>query len=256
MHDIANPVSPLHPAPLYLQLAGFLRQQITDGRLSYGEPIPTEAEFCQRHEVSRATVRQAIGLLVEEGLVIRKRGRGSVVAPRQPMPYAVSELRGFTEMLADQGRSPQTTLLAYDRVLPPEDVSGFLELGYGGMALFFERLVHDDEGPILLDSGYIPVAVASQITRSTLAERPIYRLLEASLGVPLAGVRQTIGARGASSREGELLQVRRRDPLLQVSRLAYLLREKPVFYSLGLFRADRYQERLWLRRPGVPATAL
>ncbi len=251
-----SPVSPLHPAPLYLQLAGVLRRQIVEGELPPGEPIPTEADLCQRYQVSRATVRQALGLLVEEGLVVRQRGRGSIVAQRRPLTYAVSELRGFTEILAGQGLHLRTELLAYETKLPPEDVSGLLELDGDAPTLFFERLVRDDDGPILLDSGYIPAGVAAPVTREALAERPIYRLLEAGLGVPLAGVHQTIGARSASQREAALLRLPAGAPLLEVSRLAYLPRERPVFYSLGLFRPDRYQERLWLRRPGVPTVSV
>jgi GntR family transcriptional regulator len=256
MSNSVSPVSPLYPAPLYLQLAGVLRQQIAGGTLPRGEPIPTEADLCQRYQVSRATVRQALSLLVEEGLIVRQRGRGSIVAPRQPLTYAVSELRGFTEILADQGLRPRMELLAYQTKLPPEDVSELLELDGDAPTLFFERLVRDGDGPILLDSGYIPAGLAAQVTREALAERPIYRLLEAGLGVPLAGVHQTIGARSASEREAALLEVRAGAPLLEVSRLAYLPRERPVFYSLGLFRADRYQERLWLRRPGVPTMSV
>src|SRR5579875_976702 len=184
-------VSPLHPAPLYLQLAGLLRQQIIAGALPRGESLPTEADLCQRYHVSRATVRQALGLLADEGLIVRQRGRGSIVAPRPPLTYAVSELRGFTEILAAQGVHPHTELLAYAVELPSDEVSGLLELDDGAQTLFFERLVRDARGPILLDSGHIPAGLAASFSREALAERPIYRLLEAGLGVPLAGVRQT-----------------------------------------------------------------
>ena len=62
---------------------------------------------------------------------------------------------------------------------------------------------------------------------------------------------QLIGAINAQPRESGLLGVPVGAALLCISRLAYGPRERPVFYSRGLFRADRYQERLWVRRPGV-----
>lgn len=244
-------VSPFFPMPLYLQLASLLRHLIEDGSLAPGEPIPTEAELCERHAISRATVRQALSHLVDEGLIVRQRGRGSRVAPVRPVNYAVAELRGFTETLAAQGRAIQIRLLTSGVLNPPEPVQRQLELDEGEQTLFFERLVSDDDGPILLDSGYLPNVFGVAVSAKDLVERPMYRLVETQLGAPLVGVRQSIGALIAGQREGELLSVQPGAAILSVSRLAYGPRERPVFYSLGLFRADRYQERLWLRRPGV-----
>lgn len=244
-------VSPLFPTPLYLQLANLLHHQIEDGILAPGAPIPTEAELCERHAISRATVRQALSQLVEEGLIVRQRGRGSRVAPVRPVNYAVAELRGFTETLVAQGRAIQIRLLTSGVLDPPEQVQRQLGLDEGEQTLFFERLVSDDDGPILLDSGYLPSVFGVAASAKDLVERPMYRLVETHLGAPLVGVRQSIGALNAGQREGEVLGVPSGTALLSVSRLAYGPRERPIFYSLGLFRADRYQERLWLRRPGV-----
>jgi GntR family transcriptional regulator len=253
MNRPLGPLSPFHSLPLYVQLANLLRRQIEEGALGPGQPVPTEAELCERHAISRATVRQALGLLVDEGLILRQRGRGSYVAPVRPVNYAVAELRGFTETLVAQGRLIQTRLLNRTVLQPPEDVQRHLELDEGEQSLFFERLISDDEGPILLDSGYIPAMLGVAPSAEQLTDRPLYRLLEGQLGVPLLGVRQVIEAVNAGGRESELLGVDPGAALLRVSRLAYGARERPLLYSLGHFRADRYQERLWLRRPGVAA---
>jgi GntR family transcriptional regulator len=246
-----NPV--LQPAPLYLQLAGMLRKQIERGELRGGEGIPTEAELGERYAISRATVRQALGLLVEEGLIIRQRGRGSIVAPQHPLNYMVAELRGFTEALMAKGLAPKIRLLTHETITPPPEIAGLLGLDSDASALFFERLAVADDGPILLDSGYIPTRLEVELSAEALANQPIYRLLEAQLGLPIIGLRQAISAVSAGPRESALLAVPPGAALLQITRLAYVPRDRPVLYGLGLFRADRYQERLWLRRPGAPS---
>lgn len=243
----------LQPSPLYLQLAGLLRKQIERGELRGGESIPTEVELGERYAISRATVRQALGLLVEEGLIIRQRGRGSIVAPQRPLNYVVTELRGFTEALMAKGLAPQIRLLTRETVTPPAEIASLLGLDAGATALFFERLAVVEEGPMLLDSGYIPSRLDLAVSAEALGSQPIYRLLEAQLGLPITGLRQMIGAVNAGARESELLAVPAGAALLQITRLAYVPRDRPVLYGLGLFRADRYQERLWLRRPGAPA---
>jgi len=249
-------ISNLQTAPLYVQLADLLRQEVERGVLRRGEPIPTEAELCRLYEISRATVRQALGLLVDEGLIVRRRGRASFVAPVPPAAYAVTELRGFLETLVAQGLAPRAELLRFEMVSAGDDVTRRLELIEGARALHFERLILVEEMPMLLDSGYIPEDLALGLTPAQLGEGPIYRLLESSTGAVIAGVRQTIGATAADVRESELLQVEAGAPLLRVTRLAYVMRGRPLFYGVGRFRADRYQERLWLRRPGAPAPAL
>ena len=66
--------------PLYAQLVGIIKRSISTGALPVGALLPSEAELCRCLSISRNTVRQAIGELEDEGLVVRKRGRGTFVA--------------------------------------------------------------------------------------------------------------------------------------------------------------------------------
>ena len=66
--------------PLYAQLVGIIKRSISSGALAIGDLLPSEAELCRALNVSRNTVRQAIGELEDEGLVVRKRGKGTFVA--------------------------------------------------------------------------------------------------------------------------------------------------------------------------------
>lgn len=68
--------------PLYLQLAAILRRQITSGTLARLDPLPSETTLTQQYEVSRETVRRAVGVLRDEGLVFTVAQRGSYVGPR------------------------------------------------------------------------------------------------------------------------------------------------------------------------------
>jgi GntR family transcriptional regulator len=82
-NDLLVPVDHRDPTPLYVQLAAILRAEITAGRLGPHDPIPSESYLEQEHEVSRATVRKAVALLREEGLVYTLPQRGSYVAEKQ-----------------------------------------------------------------------------------------------------------------------------------------------------------------------------
>lgn len=81
-NDHAVPVDHRDPTPLYVQLAGVLRADIAGGKLSPHDPVPSESYLEQEHEVSRATVRRAMALLREAGLIYTLPQRGSFVAER------------------------------------------------------------------------------------------------------------------------------------------------------------------------------
>ncbi len=71
------------PIPLYYQLRRLLEEEIASGKLRPGDQIPTEAELCLRHNISRTPVRQALLELTREGVLVRTVGRGTFVAPRE-----------------------------------------------------------------------------------------------------------------------------------------------------------------------------
>ena len=75
---LKNPLSLDSEIPLYSQLMGIIKRSITSGALKVGDLLPSEAELCRVYDISRNTVRQAIGALEEEGFVVRKRGKGKI----------------------------------------------------------------------------------------------------------------------------------------------------------------------------------
>ncbi|MEQ8816278.1 MAG: GntR family transcriptional regulator [Thalassobaculum sp.] len=89
-----------HPLPLYQRLARTLRDDIAAGTHPVGTTLPTEIELCESHGVSRHTVREALRLLVDQGLIERRQGAGSrVIAAAPPVAY-VHTIRSLTELFS------------------------------------------------------------------------------------------------------------------------------------------------------------
>src|SRR5438445_6493577 len=132
-------VSRVSPLPLYYQVQEILRTGIVQGRLKPGDRIPTEAELCAKHDVSRITVRQAVTALVNEGLLYRTRGRGTFVAsPR--VSHVVSELVSFTEEMTQRGLVATSRLLEVQVEEPSERFREPLGLGDGEKVIRIKRL--------------------------------------------------------------------------------------------------------------------
>ncbi len=99
------------PVPKYYQLARTLSEQIAAGSLKLNDQLPTEEMLCDMYGVSRGTVREAVRLLQEEGLIRRERGRGTFVTARR-QSSTLFTLVPFSETMRRQNRVPSTRILS------------------------------------------------------------------------------------------------------------------------------------------------
>src|SRR5918999_2199210 len=136
------------PVPLYYQAAQALEQAIEDGRLPRGSKLDGELDLAEQLGISRATMRAALKQLVDKGLVIRRRGIGTVVAT-QPVRRAVA-LTSLYDDLKESGREPSTRVLNFEETSCPPEIAEHLELGPGAPVLRFDRLRVAESDPIAL----------------------------------------------------------------------------------------------------------
>ena len=146
--------------PLYAQLTGVIKNTITSGTLRVGDLLPSEAELCDKFEISRNTVRQAIGSLEEAGFVVRKRGKGTFVA--DPSTRRKGVQYSFTTEISSMGKHPSSTLVSFTRV----------------------RNV--DNEPLILETSYYPQHIYPNLTREMLETHSFYSLLYHVGVVPFA----------------------------------------------------------------------
>jgi GntR family transcriptional regulator len=143
-----RPLDRNSPVPLYFQIAENLKQAITDGTLKPGERLDNELDLTERLGVSRPTVRQAVQRLVYQGLLVRRRGLGTVVvAPRIMRSVALTSL--FDD-LASSGRQPATTVLGITSMTADDDIAALLSVPVGTAVVSLERLRLADGTPLAL----------------------------------------------------------------------------------------------------------
>ena len=108
--------------PKYLRIHGLLRDRITSGQWPPGIPLPAQRDLAGEFGVSIMTLRQALQLLADDGLIDTRHGRGTFVASRYA--YHLGHLRSFAADLAGQGAEISTRLLAELRQRAPIEVAG------------------------------------------------------------------------------------------------------------------------------------
>lgn len=232
------------PVPLYFQIAQGISEVIRSGELVPGQRLPNEFQLSEQLGVSRPTVRQAVHQLVQQGLLIRQRGVGTIVAGnRIPRSMALTSL--FDDLAASQ-REPVTKVLSFAYVLATQEMAAELSVSPGDRLLFIERLRSADGSPLAIMTNYLPAALLdNSITAEDLENSGLYQLLRKQ-GVQLRAAEQTITARRATAREANLLGVSRTATMLTMTRLAYDTSGKPVEYGSHAYLAERYSMRVSL----------
>ncbi|MCR6487748.1 GntR family transcriptional regulator [Amycolatopsis sp. OK19-0408] len=235
-------LDPGSPEPLYFQVSRQLHAAIEDGRLPAGARLDNEIDLAASLHVSRPTVRQAIQSLVNQGLLVRRRGIGTqVVRSKVARPLRLSSL--FDD-LAGLGGRPGSEVLA-NRVEPAgEEVRELLEAPGLGHVRRLARLRTIDGEPLALMNNYLPDGVIDP-DDDELREHGLYQLLR-SAGVRLHAAEQSIGARLATEADAELLQEEPGAALLTMQRTTYDDSGRVVEYGWHVYRASRYAFNLSL----------
>ena len=224
------------PVPLYHQAAQALEAAIEEGRLARGSKLEGEVELATRLGISRPTMRAALKQLVDKGLLVRRRGIGTMVAPR-PVRRSVA-LTSLFDDLKEAGREPRTRLLSLERVPCPPDVAEHLGLEPGAPVVRFDRLRVAGSDPIALMHNVVPDGLV-EIREEDLERTGLYELFRSG-GVAPNVATQRVGARKAGAEEAELLEMGLGDPVLTMTRIAYDANGWPIEYGSHSYPAESY----------------
>ena len=224
------------PVPLYFQLAQGLEQSIVAGDLVPGDRLDNEVALAGELGLSRPTVRQAIQLLVDKGLLVRRRGVGTQVVHGQVR--RALELTSLHDDLSRSGQTPGTRVLSLKLAAPDPETAGELQLEPGEEVWALERLRHVGGEPLAVMRNHVPASVAD-LSAFDLENRGLYAALREA-GITLAVARQRISARRASAGEASLLDESRGAPLLTVRRTVLDNAGRPVELGRHGYRPSMY----------------
>ncbi len=224
------------PVPLYFQVARQLEAAIESGTLTAGTRLENEVHLSERLGISRPTVRAAFGYLVSKGLVVRRRGAGTLVAER-PITRDL-KLTSLHDDLAAAGRAPATRVLRNEVGLAGRTVARALAVPPQALVLCLERIRFADGEPVALMRNFLPSGLL-HLSTAMLAEHGLYELLRAA-GIRPASATQRISARNATAAEARLLGESRGAALLTMERIARDESGRAVEYGRHLYRPARY----------------
>lgn len=231
------------PIPLYHQLQEHIASQIEEGTLLIGEALPTESELSDRYGVSRATVREALRILADRGLIEKRQGVGSFVAERK-INELLPGLTSFSSEMQQRGFRVTSQVLDKELVVPPSRALKALELPDGHETIKVVRLRFVDGKPFVVATSYlIPTITIDEDFRGSL-----YDLLETRYGYRIATGQASIEAGLADERESFLLNIPLRDAVLRITWLAITDAGLRIEYSENTYSGNRYRYIVQLTR--------
>ena len=245
---LAGKLSMSSDIPLYAQLVGIIKRHISNGTLAVGDLLPSEAELCRSLDISRNTVRQAIGDLEDEGLVVRKRGKGTFVA--DPSTNRRGVRYSFTTEVSSLGKVPSSTLVDFDLRVADSELCRKMELKEDTCVYCFTRVRNVDGQPLILETSYYPQFIYPNPTREMVELHSFYRLLY-HVGITPSSAADSYEAVTLNAEQAELLGVQPGSSAFYHQRRTKTEDDRIYEYTCSYIRGDRVQLDVHMQKTGM-----
>ena len=225
------------PIPMYHQLKGILDDLISE--MSVGDPIPTEKQLCERYEVSRTTVRQALQDLVIEGRLNRMKGKGTFIAEPKINQDFLIELESFQKEMEKKGLRPSTRVLQFQLIPAGARIALNLAMSEHHSVYFIQRLRFADGEPIVLVNTTLPAVLFPRLEDHDLAKESLYGIVHDAYGMQVHKARRCLEAVAADEDVALHLGLKRGAPVQYIETVTQLEDQTPFEYSNAWYRGDR-----------------
>jgi GntR family transcriptional regulator len=232
--------------PIYYQIEEGMKELIAREELKPGDLVPSERELSERYDVSRMTVRQAISNLVNDGYLVRQRGKGTFVASGK-IEQALQGLTSFSEDMRARGMTPSSTLLEFNIVSAPVLIASKLKLKEGESVYEIKRVRLADDIPMAYEILYMSQCLVPGLKEETLSSS-IYDYMEQVQNIQIVKGEQVLEASIARKNEAAILQIKEGTSVLLIERTSYMEDETPVEFVQSVYRGDRYKFKIEMER--------
>lgn len=229
--------------PAYRRIQSAIRKRIESGHLKTGDLVDSERELAKIHQVSLMTARHALADLAKDGIVERRHGAGTFVAPPK---IHFNKLMSYTEQMASRGLSARSRIVSQSVINEELEIAARLSLPSTSPLVRVERVRQAADEPFALETCYLSAEEFPGLAEAPLERSSLFSILENEYGIELAYADEEIDATASDSRTMELLAVPRGSPILRIRQLIFSTKGKATIYVLGLYRSGRHS--LTIRR--------
>ena len=239
------------PVPYYVQVKEGVKGLIGSGELKPGDMLTTEFTLSEQLGISRLVVHRAYRELVTEGLLIRKRAKGTFVSPPSHRSYTViGPLFSVTENMRSAGFKPSNKILVQEIVMANDEIRNELNMPEGTRLIHLCNLRLVDQLPFAVEDMYLPAERFPKLAEADLNNRSVYATLEKLYDAHPQEALDIVSAGSATREEARLLGINKGAPVMRLKRTSTDRRGQTVEYSKVVFHAERYQFVARVQRSG------
>lgn len=220
------------PIPVYYQLKNDLISKISEGIWKPGECISSERELCEIYGVSRMTIRQAIGELVQEGILLRIKGKGTFVCEQT---FKQKDMMSFSEIVKQMGKKLRSEIVEFKKISTPEDLADIFSLDE--LYKITRKRIVDDEC-VAIEKVYIPVDYCGYMDEEML-KGSLFKVLE-NFGYEVDYSQSSIVSVIMDNELQELFNVSDQVPMLKIISKTYDFKNKLIFLEEAIYRSDKF----------------
>lgn len=232
-------------SPLYKQVAEKIKNDILISKLNKDEAIASENKLAEKYQVSRVTIRQAIKLLVEEGILYSVRGSGTYVKTGK-IEQDIYRLQSFTEEMIQLNKNPANEILDFSMQKPSDKVKDILKMKEEEKVFFIRRLRLADGEPLILEETYMPVSLFPDLSIEVMTHSK-YAYVE-NKGYRIKERQGEIFPLLPDGRLKEILKLEDGELVLSMDLWAYLEDDTLFEYTKLYFRSEKYTFKFTSKR--------
>lgn len=236
---------------IYKSIADRLRIQLNSADYNIGSPLPSEVRLAEEFGVSRMTIRKAIDLLVNSGLVVRRHGSGTYVV-KKDVHQETMNLTGLVEVMREQGKVVVSEVLEFNVMPAPPAIASQLRIKIDEQIYYSRRVRYVDGKALMVEDSYMPVKLFRNLSIAHL-EGSKFSFIEDECQIIVCGNYENLTPVLADKKIAMLLNIDELTPILRISSLSYNDSGDYVNYSVMFRNASEYQVDYHLRRVHLPA---
>ncbi|MBS5789008.1 MAG: GntR family transcriptional regulator [Fusobacterium sp.] len=226
-------------SPLYYQLAEIIINDIKEKNLQENDRILTEREYCEKYNLSRSTVRQAIAYLEKKGYIYKVQGCGTFVSSRV-MKQKLLKFYSFTEEAKKQGKTPSSKILSFKEKKADEKICKELNINKDDKVYELQRLRLADDEVVMYEKTYLLEKKMQGLSKNILLEKPLYDILQNRYNISFTKATERFSVLLADEKIAEILTIPQGSPIIRLQRWTYAGMEI-IEYTVSLVRGDRFE---------------
>jgi len=225
--------------PLYHQLYDIIVEKIEDGTYKENDKLPSEREFCDKYDISRATVRRTMVELEKNDYIYKKQGKGVFVSSKAFKQDLLS-FYSFSEEMKKINKVPGSKVIDFKKIDVSSKIADKLKINKNQKVYKFKRLRLADDEPMMIETTYLPAARFLGLNSKKLDQRSMYDIFREDYNVEFNKADEIFQAISLNKKDAKYLNSKEGSPSILLERFTYE-NENIIEYTASVTRGDRFK---------------